>query len=674
LTVQIDISPSGRKIDRAVSLSWSRLEPLIGVVTLRDCISDQKRHLATTCSRGPIFGQGTGIRRPAGQRLVLLVAALLTASAHAQVRVMNWNVAKLNGDPVAVEDVFAAAAADDQPGFTVAPAIIVLQEVTASSMLAIENIIQAGIPSVEYATAIFTVGSSENGSGGAQMLLYRTDLFAEVARGHRDIPTGAGRNTDRWQLRLNGSNDDAGVIWVYGGHLKASNSSADAETRRQGAEAIRADADSLPNGSNIIYAGDFNLYSNNEPAYAEFLSSGSGRANDPYGTGSWGGSGNAIKHTQSPRLGGGSLVGGGMDDRFDFQLFTDSMLETDSFSFMAGTCRSLGNDGNHYDIAINTGTNSYYPGQISRSNLLADALFDASDHIPVMTDFRIPGLLSCVLADSLGRVVSGGSESVTLLVANGRVVATPDASSPLEYVATGDGVLIGGGSGLAPLLPSFDSQIFSLVEGMTGEFTAVVEVEATSGGVSQPSYELQTSGFAVRPAVPSWSDASIVVDQVVQAEASADSGVLFIDVPVHNLGWDAMQSSLDLDAASGLRNGFFLWEGLGSVVAGRPGILRFGFNTDGADEGEYVADITIQATDEDIPGETTHYLMVRLETTVGGGRAVPGDFNGDGFVNGADLGLLLGAWGQCAKCPEDLDGSGGVNGADLGLLLGYWTG
>ena len=188
----------------------------------------------------------------------------------------------------------------------------------------------------------------------------------------------------------------------------------------------------------------------------------------PYGTGSWGGSGNAIKHTQSPRLGGGSLVGGGMDDRFDFQLFTDSMLETDSFSFMAGTCRSLGNDGNHYDIAINTGTNSYYPGQISRSNLLADALFDASDHIPVMTDFRIPGILSCVLADSLGRVVSGGSESVTLLVANGRVVATPDASSPLEYVATGDGVLIGGGSGLAPLLPSFDSQIFSLVEGMTG--------------------------------------------------------------------------------------------------------------------------------------------------------------------------------------------------------------
>jgi hypothetical protein len=260
------------------------------------------------------------------------------------------------------------------------------------------------------------------------------------------------------------------------------------------------------------------------------------------------------------------------------------------------------------------------------------------------------------------------------LVANARVVSTPDASSPLEYVAIGDGILVGGGSGIAPLLPSFDSQVFSLAEGMTGEFTSVVQVEATSGGVSQPSYELQTSGFAVRPAVPSWSGESRVVDQVVQAEAQADSGIIFIDVPVYNLGWDAMQSSLDIDAASGLGNGYFLWEGLGIVVDARPGILRFGFNTDGADEGEYVADVIIQATDEDIPGETTHYLMVRLETTVGGGDVVPGDFNGDGFVNGADLGLLLGAWGRCARCPEDLNGSGAVNGADLGLLLGYWTG
>lgn len=48
-----------------------------------------------------------------------------------------------------------------------------------------------------------------------------------------------------------------------------------------------------------------------------------------------------------------------------------------------------------------------------------------------------------------------------------------------------------------------------------------------------------------------------------------------------------------------------------------------------------------------------------------------GDLNGDGVVDGADLGLLLGAWGQSGG---DLDGDGTTNGADLGLLLGAWTG
>jgi len=53
---------------------------------------------------------------------------------------------------------------------------------------------------------------------------------------------------------------------------------------------------------------------------------------------------------------------------------------------------------------------------------------------------------------------------------------------------------------------------------------------------------------------------------------------------------------------------------------------------------------------------------------------VLGDLNGDGMVGGADLGLLLGAWGPCRGCPADFDGDGDVDGADLGLLLGAWTG
>ena len=48
-----------------------------------------------------------------------------------------------------------------------------------------------------------------------------------------------------------------------------------------------------------------------------------------------------------------------------------------------------------------------------------------------------------------------------------------------------------------------------------------------------------------------------------------------------------------------------------------------------------------------------------------------GDLDGNGRVNGADMGILLGAWGTLTY---DLNGDGGpVGGSDLGVLLGNWT-
>ncbi len=48
------------------------------------------------------------------------------------------------------------------------------------------------------------------------------------------------------------------------------------------------------------------------------------------------------------------------------------------------------------------------------------------------------------------------------------------------------------------------------------------------------------------------------------------------------------------------------------------------------------------------------------------------DLDGDGHVNGADLGMLLGSWGGSSL--GDLNCDGTVDGADLGVLLGAWTG
>ncbi|MFO0874115.1 MAG: lectin-like protein [Phycisphaerales bacterium] len=48
-----------------------------------------------------------------------------------------------------------------------------------------------------------------------------------------------------------------------------------------------------------------------------------------------------------------------------------------------------------------------------------------------------------------------------------------------------------------------------------------------------------------------------------------------------------------------------------------------------------------------------------------------GDLDGNGTVDGGDLGLLLGAWNTTDKA-ADLNQDGVVDGSDLGLLLGGW--
>ena len=55
----------------------------------------------------------------------------------------------------------------------------------------------------------------------------------------------------------------------------------------------------------------------------------------------------------------------------------------------------------------------------------------------------------------------------------------------------------------------------------------------------------------------------------------------------------------------------------------------------------------------------------------GGVLGEPADLNGDGRVDGADLGLLMLGWGQGGS--TDLNGDGTTDGADFGLLLLGWT-
>lgn len=61
-------------------------------------------------------------------------------------------------------------------------------------------------------------------------------------------------------------------------------------------------------------------------------------------------------------------------------------------------------------------------------------------------------------------------------------------------------------------------------------------------------------------------------------------------------------------------------------------------------------------------------LAITASASAGGSTCI-GDFDNNGIVNGADLGLLLSAWGTPAFDPS---GDGNVDGTDLGIVLAAW--
>lgn len=302
--------------------------------------------------------------------------------AFAQLRVVCYNVSSLDGGSGHLQDVFASLNDDPEPGTGLirAPDLYVFQEVSSGEQTTLRNWLNSNAPvGINYTIGTYTT----NGGGGENAVVYRSDTLAEITSGHRDITNHSGpRATDRWLFQLV---DDPGTsFYVYGSHFKASTGSDNEDRRESEANALRNDADSLGEGTLILFAGDYNVYSPSEPAFQRLLDPGAGQAVDP----GHGGSFPTISHTQSPHDGSNSsLVTGGMDDRFDFILCSGELDDGLGFDVSGVSYRAFGNDGNHFNQAINTGFNAYFD---SDEQWKADALARASDHLPVVVDYLLP--------------------------------------------------------------------------------------------------------------------------------------------------------------------------------------------------------------------------------------------------------------------------------------------
>ena len=147
------------------------------------------------------------------------------------------------------------------------------------------------------------------------------------------------------------------------------------------------------------------------------------------------------------------------------------------------------------------------------------------------------------------------------------------------------------------------------------------------------------------------------VDGSVGGEASSGAGVLTgleLKIPLAAINWDGKSDIKVCAFINGGGHAFVSNQVLGglpvdSTNLGEPRLVNFSTIVD------------------------DQFVVV-----VGGGTppdTCPADLTDDGFVDGNDLGVLLGAWGDCpasGACPADLNDDAFVDGNDLGILLASW--
>ncbi len=317
-----------------------------------------------------------------------------------------------------------------------------------------------------------TLAGATTGAG-TQAIVYNAEAVTLVSSAVVGVSTTSGqpRQVLRYQLRPAGYISDEGDLFVYNAHFKAGGTSTDESRRLVEANAIRADADALPT-SNVLYVGDFNIPRASVDSYQRLQSPGPAAALDPINApGNWSGAA-AFKaiHTQSPydpaMSSGFSGSAGGVDDRFDFQLATASVITgTKGLLYATNSYMAFGNNGTHVmDAPITTGTGA--PAEV------LEALASTVDHLPIVADYLLrprPGMAypgdanldqAITLTDFTALAASFGSsdahwqlgdftgdaavnlDDFTLLAANFGTSARPAVPEPSAAIVVASFILI----------------------------------------------------------------------------------------------------------------------------------------------------------------------------------------------------------------------------------------
>ena len=565
-----------------------------------------------------------------------IFALVSVSGVCAQLRVVSYNTATGESGGVSQSpryglDSILQAIGNETVGDIQRPIdILALQEQSSSATTTAEIVtILNGI----YGPGTYDRARVDGNTWGAGRpgLIYNTQtvqLIDERAFGPLGSDGGVRQNL-RYQLRPVGYDSNAD-FYVYNSHYKASTGAANEARRNVEATTIRRDADSLGDGAHVIYLGDFNIKTSDEPMYQTLLGPGNGQAFDPISSpGEWSNAGQyAILHTQSPADGSVSgLITGGVDDRFDFQIVTGEVLDGRGFDYLDGSYRVFGNNGTH---GINNPINSFR--NTAQPTAILDALATVTDHLPVVADYQLPGRMAVTFGEVPSRIIQGANASVVVGVANDAPVSFAAHADVLDFLVTTIGGVQGTILGSVPPLSEPVTDTVSLNSQLLGTSLGRIVVQATSQGSPGGAVELPIDFDVVLPAEP-----SIIAPNLLGEVA--DLGIVPIGNSVSLIGLIQNlvpgSAALDLDRIESLDTsdiGITLQPFTG-LPAG--GVEAFQFQVASRRLGEQSMSWELHFSDEDIPGEAESTLRLSATATI----ALPGDANLDGVVDGSDFNI-----------------------------------
>ena len=301
---------------------------------------------------------------------IIILSSFVNLFAQSEAKIMTYNL--LNYDSTIDTNrntYFREIISATQPD------ILVVEEILSQSSVNVflNNVMKA--VNSNYNSGVFIDGVDTKNA-----VFYDNTKFNFIS--NTVIPTAL-RDINEFKIVHISSGD---TLRIYAVHLKASQGLTNENKRAAEVDELRIVTDALPNGKDFMVVGDFNFYKSSEPGYGKLLdNTNSGYFLDPINQpGDWhDNSSFSIIHTQSTRTSilNGKIVSG-LDDRFDFILISQAVKDAGGIVYKTGTYKSYGNDGNHLNKSINEQPND------SVSTTIANALYYASDHLPVIATFQ----------------------------------------------------------------------------------------------------------------------------------------------------------------------------------------------------------------------------------------------------------------------------------------------